>query len=141
MKNLKTKSQEELIKEIVLPSLNITKEEILTFDQIQKDNEVGKIILEQLGGSKFRFMTGVKEIRFTNSGIKMNLPVNNSKANRLYIKLNSMDTYDMIFNSEWLDKKLWETKSNTKAKFENVYCDQLRSIFEKVTGYTTVMPF
>lgn len=89
-------------------------------------------ILNQLGGNKFVAMTGSNNFVSTGNGLRMSLRKNNAQAKQLSITLNSLDLYDVHFYT--FDK---EFNIKTKAKFENVYCDMLQSIFTKVTGLYT----
>ena len=57
--------------------------------------KVADIILEQLGGNKFLAMTGAKNLLADGNTLRMTLPKNRSKANRLYITLDPDDTYTM----------------------------------------------
>lgn len=94
--------------------------------------ETAQTILNQLGGNKFIAMTGSKNFISLGNGLRMNLTKNKVKAKWLKIILNSNDTYTMDFFTA--DKDL---NIITKAKFENVYCDMLQSIFTQTTGLYT----
>jgi hypothetical protein len=89
-------------------------------------------ILNQLGGNKFVAMTGSNNFVSTGNGLRMSLRKNSAQAKQVSIELNSLDLYDVHFYT--FDK---EFNIKTKAKFENVYCDMLQSIFTKVTGLYT----
>lgn len=89
-------------------------------------------ILNQLGGNKFLVMTGSKNLVATGTGLRMTLTRNKAAAKYLLITLNGLDLYDVDFFT--VDKN-YNTKS--KAKFENVYCDQLKSLFTETTGLYT----
>lgn len=100
------------------------------------------IILQQLGGGKFIAMTGCSnflqaEITETNPipWLRMNLIRNSSKANRLKIFLNDMDTYTMYFYKQ--EMKNFEPVISMEQKFEGVYADMLQPIFNQVTGLDT----
>lgn len=58
-------------------------------------------ILSQLGGNKFRVMTGAKHFLDTGNGLDFSLPGSGGFCkdgiNKVVIKLNSMDTYDIKF--------------------------------------------
>ena len=58
---------------------------------------VANTILEQLGGNKFIAMTGAKNFLSDGNTLRMTLPKNRSKANRLYVTLDTTDTYPMYF--------------------------------------------
>ena len=56
---------------------------------------VAKEFLNQLGGNKFRVMTGAKNFMGFSEGLVMKIGRNSSNSNYLKITLNSMDLYDM----------------------------------------------
>ena len=93
---------------------------------------VAKTILEQLGGNKFRMMTGAKKLAGDENSLSMRLGRNSSNSNYLKITLNSMDLYDMKFCK--LTRK-FEEKSVTEYK--NVYNDLMRGTFPAHTGMYT----
>ena len=94
--------------------------------------DVARIIYEQLGGNKFRVMTGAKNLLNTGDGLAMKIGRNSSNSNYLKITLNSMDLYDMKFCK--LTRK-FEEKSVTE--YSDVYNDMLTEVFEKHTGMYT----
>lgn len=104
--------------------------------------KVAEIILEQLGGNKFLAMTGAHHLVSDKNTLQMQLPKNASKANRLHITLDAMDTctmhffyyYPGKFNKfyEWVGEKIQDVEI-----FEGVYCDMLQDIFTSVTGMYT----
>ena len=93
---------------------------------------IAKTILEQLGGNKFRVMTGAKNLMGFENGLVMKLGRNSSNSNYLKITLNSMDTYDMEFAKL---TRMGEKKSVTE--YNNIYNDMLRSVFTEHTGMYT----
>jgi hypothetical protein len=93
---------------------------------------VAKTILEQLGGNKFRMMTGAKNFMSFAEGLVMKIGRNSSNSNYLKITLNSMDLYDMEFAKV---TKMGEKKSVTEYK--NVYNDLMRGTFTAHTGMYT----
>ena len=82
--------------------------------------KVPETILEQLGGNKFRMMTGAKNFGGTEDSLSMRIGRNSSNSNYLKITLNQMDTYDMKFCK--LTRK-FEEKSVTE--YNNIYNDML----------------
>jgi hypothetical protein len=93
-------------------------------------------ILRQLGGNKFLAMTGAKNLVYSekeNNYLLMKLTRNLSGAQYLKITLTVWDTYTMVFSK--VNSKTGEIK--TVKEIENVYCDELQSIFSKVTGLYT----
>lgn len=104
---------------------------------------VANTILEQLGGNRFLAMTGANHLVADGSALRMTLPKNASKANRLYITLDGDDTYTMRFfrftagrlnkkTFEWAGDKIQEVK-----QVSGVYCDMLQEIFTATTGMVT----
>ena len=106
---------------------------------------VADIILQQLGGNKFLAMTGASHLVADGNTLRMSLPKNLSKANKLYITLEADDTYTMRFfkytagrlnkkTFEWTEDKVVEIK-----QVAGVYCDMLQGIFTETTGMYTYL--
>ena len=93
---------------------------------------VAKTILEQLGGNKFRVMTGAKNFMGFAEGLVMKIGRNSSNSNYLKITLNMMDLYDMEFAKV---TRMGEKKSVTE--YNDVCCDSLVEVFERHTGMYT----
>ena len=93
---------------------------------------VAKTILEQLGGNKFRMMTGAKHLAGDENSLSMRIGRNSSNSNYLKITLNSMDLYDMEFAKV---SRMGEKKSVTE--YSDVYNDMLTDVFTKHTGMYT----
>ncbi len=90
-----------------------------------------EIILQQLGGNKFKVMTGSKDFYYDLNSLQMTLTRNKIGAKRLVITLTGSDTYTMEF---W---KINKKGMFLLKKLENVYCDMLQSIFTEQTGLYT----
>ena len=97
-----------------------------------ESGDVARIIWEQLGGNKFRMMTGAKNLLNLGDGLAMKLGRNSSNSNYLKITLNSMDTYDMEFAKL---TRMGEKKSVTE--YNNIYNDMLTDQFTAHTGMYT----
>ena len=93
---------------------------------------VAREILNQLGGNKFRVMTGAKNFMGFSEGLVMKIGRNSSNSNYLKITLNSMDLYDMEFAKV---SRMGEKKSVTE--YSDVYNDMLTDVFTKHTGMYT----
>ena len=93
---------------------------------------VAKTILSQLGGNKFRMMTGAKNFLDHGDALSMKIGRNSSNSNYLKITLNMMDLYDVHFSKV---SKMGEEKS--VKEYNNVYNDMLVEIFESHTGMYT----
>ena len=97
-------------------------------------SEVANTIYRQLGGNRFRVMTGAKMMVSTENGIRMRIGRNKTNANFMEVSLNGLDLYDVTFAKL---TKMGEKKS--VKTYDNVYNDMLVSIFESHTGmYTTL---
>ena len=94
--------------------------------------EVAREILKQLGGNKFRIMTGAKNLVAGDNFLAMRIGRNSSNSNYLKITVNSMDTYDMKFCK--LTRK-FEEKS--VSEYSNIYNDMLQDQFTAHTGMYT----
>ena len=97
--------------------------------------EIAATILLQLGGSRFKTMTGSKNFVATGQSLRMSLAKNKSGANYLEVHLNAWDTYTMHFY--WAGMTKDGVRFVTKAQEDMVYEDQLQAIFTKVTGLYT----
>ncbi len=110
-------------------------------------NQIAATILNQLGGNRFIAMTGAKNFLATGDGLRFSIGRNASKANRVEIKLNGLDLYDIEFvkytpsklkvnhkagTAEWVDEKRVTVKT-----YEDIYCDQLQELFTETTGLYT----
>jgi len=98
---------------------------------------VANKILSQLGGHRFTVITRSKQYAAGENYLRMNLAKNKSGANRLEIKLNGLDLYDMTFYRQTIKRKTFEAKITEKAQFSGVYFDMLVGIFEETTGLYT----
>lgn len=104
---------------------------------------IAQEIVNQLGGGRFKAMTGVKNIIALNTadypygGVRMDLRANNTRANRLEITLNGLDQYDVRFYYSGFDRKKLRGILKEVAKYEGVECENLQQIFTDVTGMRT----
>ena len=99
-------------------------------------NQVAKTILEQLGGGKFRAMTGAKHFLSIPEGcgaLSFQLP--SRKINYVKITLNGGDLYDLEFSRIAGPKKMFAKK--VVSEHRDVFADQLQDIFTEATGLDT----
>ena len=97
-------------------------------------SEVANTIYRQLGGNRFRVMTGAKNMVSHEFALSMKIGRNKTNANFMVVELNGNDLYNVTFAKL---TKMGEMKS--VKEYENVYNDMLVSIFESHTGmYTTL---
>ena len=99
------------------------------------DMTVAKTILRQLGGNKFRAMTGAKNFVGTDNSLSFRLPGGGgfckNGINSVRITLNSMDLYDVVY------MRIWGSKVKTVEEVSGLYFDSLTDSFERVTGLAT----
>ncbi len=102
------------------------------------DNQVAKIILQQIGGHRFVAMTGCHDFINLGNGLRMSLSRNKTSANRLEIIYDEgADLYDLRFYRQSMNHKTFEVKTKDIKTYEGVYCDMLEDIFTDVTGLYT----
>lgn len=104
---------------------------------------VAQTILEQLGGNQFIAMTGASHFVADGNTLRMTLPKNPSKANRLYITLDATDTYTMRFFKYTAGRFNSKTCTFTQDKTveirtdSGVFWDSLQAVFTEVTKMYT----
>lgn len=102
------------------------------------DTQVAKIILQQIGGSRFLTMTGSRNLINLGNGLRMSLSRNKTSANRLEIIYDGgADLYNLRFYRQSVSKKTFEVKTKDIKTYEGIYCDMLEEIFTDVTGLYT----
>jgi hypothetical protein len=95
---------------------------------------VSETILIQLGGNRFRAMTGAKNFVTSGNNLRFSLPkAVRNRINMVEIVLNASDLYDVTF----YQYKKTKFEVVEVSKFENIYADQLQSLFTSETGYET----
>ena len=99
----------------------------------QTDKTIALTILQQLGGNKFRAMTGMKHGIALPDGLSFRLPSGFARNGINYVKitLTPMDDYDMEFMS------IRGLKVKSINSMTGIYADMLQSIFTNETGLDT----
>lgn len=114
-------------------------------EKMNRNVEIARTILEQLGGGRFVSFTGSNNFRAVENGLEMHLARNASKANRLRVTLTGMDDYNMEFyrytaprySTRGGEFKTYPEKVAMMKTFKGVYCDQLQELFTYATGLYT----
>ena len=101
----------------------------MKFSEILMEN-IASIILNQLGGNKFKTMTGAKDIYSIDNGLALKFK-GCSKTNYLKITLSYKDTYIMEFG------KIYGDKYKVFKIIDDVYSEDLQNIFTDITGLYT----
>lgn len=94
--------------------------------------EVAEIIYRQIGGNKFKMMVGGTNFGSAETYLKFDFKMC-KKANKCKIILTPRDVYKVEFYK--LNKRTFDCPK--VETFENVYFDQLQSIFTEYTGLYT----
>ena len=131
-----------------------------------RNQEIAKIILQQLGGRQFAMMTGAKQFVAIDNGVRFRIGRNKTRANLVKIVLRGDDTYNMEFwhigqevnpytiLMHYANKGLSEEEFNKQVKaateraqkaaepvklkaYEGIYCDQLQELFTQYTELYT----
>lgn len=95
--------------------------------------EVANTILQQLGGNRFKAMTGAKSFIGSPSALRFNLPTGSTKnkANAVRIELTADDDYRVRFYA------VRGANIKTVSIHEGIYADDLQSLIEEQTGLAT----
>tara|TARA_R110000803_G_scaffold28011_11_gene65155 strand:- start:1062 stop:1370 length:309 start_codon:yes stop_codon:yes gene_type:complete len=90
-------------------------------------------IIAQLGGNKFRMMTGAKNFVFstTDKNLSMRIGRNGNKINFVRVTLTDADLYDVEYGY------VRGMNYTVRATESGIYCDMLRGSFERNTGMAT----
>ncbi len=97
------------------------------------DREVAAIIYSQIGGDRFKVMTGAHSFGATTQGLVFKLP----KGKYFIVKLNGHDLYDLTYwrNGQFRGDKYVEAKCTRESL--NVNVEQLQETFTEMTGLYT----
>lgn len=99
------------------------------------DMTCAQTILAQLGGNKFRAMTGANNFVGGDRSLSFRLPGGGGFCkdgiNLVRIELTPADDYTVTY------MRTRGMKMTTVEKSEGIYCDNLRANFERVTGLRT----
>lgn len=91
--------------------------------------EIAKTILDQFGGiGRLVTMTGAKNFTALPNGVQFSVG-KGSKTNKVVVKLTADDLYDVTFY------KIRGTSIKVVSHNEGVYNDDLKPLFERVTGF------
>jgi hypothetical protein len=95
-------------------------------------NQVAATILEQLGGKIFCMMTGAKALVASPNSLSFKIGGGAAKKiNRVTVMLDADDTYSVLF---YRGNNCAVVSTHT-----GIYCDMLRELFTRETGFYTSM--
>lgn len=93
-----------------------------------------EIILQQLGGNRFVVMTGAKNFVGGSNPVTLSFQIGRGakdSINAVYIRLDPSDTYTVEF------LRLRAGKRVVVSSHSDIYCDALRDLFTRQTGFYT----
>jgi len=90
-------------------------------------------ILEQLGGNKFKVMTGAKDFVSHGTSLTFRLPAKFAKNKSNYVTITL--TPDDLYRMEFCFYRAMNLR--TISKHEGLYADMLQSVFTEQTGLDT----
>ena len=106
--------------------------------EISRNAEIAQTILTQLGGGKFKMMTGAKHCFAIENGLSFRLPgaggFCKNDINYVTVILEPSDTYTVAF------KRVRGDTITEVSKHTDIYCDTLVELFERETGLATRLP-
>lgn len=98
--------------------------------------QVAETILDQLGGNRFRAMTGARDFVGSERNLTFGLPrYPGLKINKVRVTLDESDTYTVEFMR--LARRGGVPTITTLEAVSGVYADSLREVFERQTGLAT----
>lgn len=95
--------------------------------------QIAQTILQQLGGQRFKVMTGAKDFTATERGLVFRVPGSMTREgiNHVEITLTPRDEYRIDC------RKIRGTKVAKVTDADGVYCDNLQAVFTRLTGLYT----
>jgi len=91
---------------------------------------VVKVIYNQIGGNRFKTMTGARNFVNHGNALSFRIPRTNS-INYIKITLDADDTYSMEFG------RIHGNNYTVVKELSGIYCDQLEEIIADTTGLAT----
>ena len=108
----------------------------------QQVKAIANEMMNQLGGSRFRFMVGAKMAVYGCKGndvvLSMNIGRNKTSANFFKMIYDSaMDLYKMQLVRKTTSRKTYDTIEKLVAERKDIYCDMVQATFTEMTGLYT----
>ncbi len=100
--------------------------------------QIANTIIEQLGGNRFKMMTGAKNFLATDSGLSFAIPglgFARNGINELHVILDASDTYTVRAFRVRRSKGI--PNATLIGEHSGVYNDTLQSVFTGLTGLDT----
>lgn len=97
------------------------------------DREVAAIIYSQIGGDRFKVMTGAHSFSAVEQGIVFKLP----KGKYFIIKLNGKDLYDLSYWRSGQFRKGKYIEAKVLKETVDIFVEDLQNSFTEMTGLYT----
>jgi len=112
---------------------------IVRSSEVKRNMEIANTIYKQLGGGRFKLMTGAKHFSAGDKCLMFGLPYNFAKdgINKIKISLTPMDTYKVEF---WRIGRAPKFEQKLVSEHDDVYVDSLRELISDNTGLALKMP-
>ncbi len=105
----------------------------------EERQQIALTIIAQLGGNRFKAMTGANHFAATQDGLRFTLPGRTGfvkdKINMVEVHLTPDDLYTMVFSHVAGPAKGYA--QTVVARIEGVYAESLQELFTKRTGLDT----
>ena len=95
------------------------------------NKEIAETILAQLGGNRFRAMTGASSFSYGDACLNFRIGSNPKKVKAVRITLEPSDTYKMEFMA------IRKLEVKTVSETSGIYCDMLQEVFTNHPGLYT----
>lgn len=96
-----------------------------------ENRRIGRTMVDQLGGNKFRVMTGANNFVLHDKAISFRIPQAKDGINHVKVTLTPEDTYDVDFT------RIRGVEAKNVKSVKGIYADQLRDVFTNHTGLET----
>jgi hypothetical protein len=91
--------------------------------------QIANTIIGQLGGRRFRVMTGARDFLALDSGVSFKLPAfPGVQCNAVRVVLEASDTYTVEF------LRVWGRSVKSLSVHSDIYAEDLSGLFERETG-------
>jgi hypothetical protein len=102
-----------------------------------ENRAIAEEILRQLGGGRFRAMTGATDFTVIPNGLRFKVGSNSKRVNAMEIILDPSDTYTVKAMWVQMSRKTFEVTTTVRDEMSDVYNDMLQDVFTRMTGMYT----
>jgi hypothetical protein len=102
-----------------------------------ENRAIAEEILRQLGGGRFKVMTGSKDFTVIKNGLRFKVGSNSKRVNAMEIVLDADDTYTVRAMWVQMSRKTFQVTTTMRDEMSGVYNDMLQDVFTRMTGMYT----